>query len=50
MRATLQEVQTNLQRARTIMSDRPGSAMVRASEALLVLDRLAAARQDVGAS
>jgi hypothetical protein len=32
------------------MSDRPGSAMVRASEALLVLDRLAAARQDVGAS
>jgi hypothetical protein len=48
MRATLQEVQTNLRRARTIISDRPGSAMVRASEALLVLDRLAAARQDVG--
>jgi hypothetical protein len=48
MRATLQEVQTSLRRARSIMSDRPGSAMVRASEALLVLDRLAAARQDVG--
>jgi hypothetical protein len=48
MRATLQEVQTNLRRARSIISDRPGSAMVRASEALLVLDRLAAARQDLG--
>jgi hypothetical protein len=48
MRAALQEVQTNLTRARTIIFDRPGSAMVRASEALLALDRLAAARQDVG--
>jgi hypothetical protein len=48
MRATLQEVQTSLHRARSILSDRPGSAMVRANEALLVLDRLAGARQDVG--
>ncbi len=48
MRATLQEVQTGLFRARAIISDRPGSAIVRASEALLVLDRLSAARKDVG--
>lgn len=48
MRATLQEVQTNLSRANAILLDSPGSAMVRISEALLVLDRLAAARQDVG--
>ncbi|MBX6355187.1 MAG: hypothetical protein IRZ05_04930 [Micromonosporaceae bacterium] len=48
MRGTLQEIQTNLRRARTIISDRPGSAMVRVTEALLVLDRLAAAREDMG--
>jgi hypothetical protein len=48
MRSTLQEVETSLRRARTIIADRPGSAMVRANEALLVLDRLAAARQDIG--
>jgi hypothetical protein len=48
MRATLQEVRTNLRRAGSIIFDRPGSALVRTQEALLVLDRLAAARQDVG--
>jgi hypothetical protein len=48
MRATLQEVETSLRRARSLISDRPASAIVRVNEALLVLDRLAAARQDIG--
>lgn len=47
MRSTLQAVRANLRRAREILYDRPGSAMVLASEVLRELDQLAAARQDV---
>jgi hypothetical protein len=47
MRAVLQTVRANLRRAREIMHDRPGSAMVLLCEVLRDLDRLAAARQDV---
>ncbi|MGH4009000.1 MAG: hypothetical protein ACRDTH_12740, partial [Pseudonocardiaceae bacterium] len=47
MRTTLQAVRVNLRRAWEILHDRPGSAMVLASEVLRDLDRLAAARQDV---
>jgi hypothetical protein len=47
MRTTLQAVRVNLQRAWDILHERPGSAMVLASEVLRDLDRLAAARQDV---
>jgi len=47
MRESLQAVRANLRRAREILHDRPGSAMVLASEVLRSLDRLAAARQDV---
>lgn len=47
MRSALQAVRANLRRAREILHDRPGSAMVLASEVLRDLDRLAAARQDV---
>ncbi|MDQ3274113.1 MAG: SCO2524 family protein [Actinomycetota bacterium] len=47
MRESLKVVRANLRRAREILPDRPGSAMVLASEVLRNLDRLAAARQDV---
>jgi hypothetical protein len=47
VRAVLQKVRANLQRARAILNDRPGSAAVLANEVLRDLDRLAAARQDV---
>ncbi len=46
MRAVLQGVRANLRRAWEILDDRPGSAMVLASEVLRDLERLAAARQD----
>jgi hypothetical protein len=47
MRTVLQKVRANLRRAREIVHDRPGSAMVLLGEVLRDLDRLAAARQDV---
>jgi hypothetical protein len=44
MSTALQTARTTLRRAREIMSDRPGSAAVLASDVLRELDRLAAAR------
>jgi hypothetical protein len=46
MRAVLQGVRANLRRAWEILDERPGSAMVLASEVLRDLERLASARQD----
>ncbi len=46
MRAVLQGIRANLRRAWEIRHDRPGSAVVLASEVLRELERLASARQD----
>lgn len=46
MRKVVQKVRANLQRARAILNDRPGSAAVLASEVLRELEQLAVARQD----
>jgi hypothetical protein len=47
MRETLRIARVNLQRAREIVSDRPGTAATLASTVLITLDELAAARRDV---
>ncbi len=47
MRDLLQTVRANLRRAREIIDDRPGTAVVLASEVLRDLDHLAAARADL---
>ncbi|GIH07286.1 hypothetical protein Rhe02_53530 [Rhizocola hellebori] len=46
MRRTIQSVNANLQRAKTILSKRPASAHALVSSVLLELDTLAAARED----
>ncbi len=46
MRAQLQTLREKLRRSRRIVRDRPGTAVVLASEVLSVLDNLAAARED----
>lgn len=48
MRQHLQEVEANLRRAREIIDTRPGTAVTLAEQVLLKLDRLAAARGEVG--
>ena len=47
MRETLKVAQINLSRAREILPERPGTAAILASQVLLSLDELAAARRDV---
>lgn len=47
MRETLKIARVNLQRAREIVQDRPGTAATLASTVLIALDELAAARRDV---
>jgi hypothetical protein len=47
MRETLKIARVNLQRAREIAQDRPGTAATLASTVLIALDELAAARRDV---
>jgi hypothetical protein len=47
MRETLRIARVNLQRAREIVQDKPGTAATLASTVLIVLDELAAARRDV---
>ena len=47
MRESIQGARATLHRARSIIDDYPGSAFVLVSEALLELDRLAAARSDL---
>jgi len=47
MREAIQGARAKLHRARSIIDDYPGSAFVLVSEALLELDRLAAARSDL---
>jgi hypothetical protein len=49
MRLTLQSARATLARAREIMPDHPGTAVVLVSEVLRNLDQLAAARSDLGA-
>jgi hypothetical protein len=46
LRDSLQQMQADLVRAREIISDRPGTALVLASEVLRDLDRLTVARRD----
>lgn len=46
LRRSLQTAWANLRRARDLIGDRPGTALVLASDVLRELDRLAAARQD----
>jgi hypothetical protein len=50
MRQKLQSLRAKLDRARSLGSTRPGSAVALAQEILLELDRLAAARDDVDAA
>lgn len=45
MGTALQAARTTLRRAREVLPDRPGSAMVLANDVLRELDRLAAARR-----
>jgi hypothetical protein len=47
LRHALQNARASLRRARQLLSDRPGTAYVLASDVLRELDRLAAARQNV---
>jgi hypothetical protein len=47
LRHSLQNARASLRRARQLLSDRPGTAYVLASDVLRELDRLAAARQNV---
>jgi hypothetical protein len=47
LRHALQTARASLRRARQLLSDRPGTAYVLASDVLRELDRLAAARQNV---
>jgi hypothetical protein len=47
MRTTLQGARANLRRAREILAEHPGTAVVLISEVLRDLDRLAAARSDL---
>jgi len=48
MRTSLQRIRANLNRARTVLHTRPGTAIVLATEVLRDLDQLTVARQDVG--
>jgi hypothetical protein len=47
LRNSLQTARASLRRARDVLSDRPGTAFVLASDVLRELEQLAAARQDV---
>ncbi|AEV82591.1 hypothetical protein ACWT_1572 [Actinoplanes sp. SE50] len=47
MRTELQELQSRLQRARSVLDEKPGTAAALASDVLLRLDRFAAARSDL---
>jgi hypothetical protein len=47
MRAEMETLATKLRRARRILPDRPGTAVILIGEVLSALDRLAAAREDI---